>query len=242
MFQIFPNLSSGLKKSKMKKLQLILVALCFSLISCGFSTKEDAERKSDDKEKTEETSNTEKTGIKLIDQINEIGKSVEEAAKNMEEGKVVKAVNFRELKKLLPETAAGIPRENAIGETNSMLGYTISRTEGKYRYEDRSQKAQMDIEITDAAATQIVLVGLAAWSMMDVDKEDDYGYERTMKYKGGKAYQKYDSKRKRGEFSTLVGERFYVSVKGRNVEMDDIIDVMDNLDFKSMEKLQPDEE
>lgn len=52
------------------------------------------------------------------------------------------------------------------------------------------------------------LIGVAAWSMIDRDKETENGYEKTTTYKGNKAYEKYNSKNKNGENSRDCGEAF----------------------------------
>ncbi len=222
---------------------MCLTAL-FLFTACFIGSDAESKKENESTESTAESESTSSSSSSgsIADQIKDLGKSIEEAAKTLETGEGGKAVNFRAIKKFLPEEVAGIPRENSSGETNTIMGYQVSKAEGIYRHEDRSNKGQMNIEITDAASTKMVIMGLAAWSMIDVDKEDDFGYERTMKYRGGKAYQKWDSKRKRGEFSTVVGDRFYINVKGRDIDMKDIIKVMDDMDFKALSELQPEEE
>lgn len=219
-------------------LKILAIVLIFT--SCGGAPSSDSKSKKNDSDQTTNSEVTEESPIS--EQIKELGKNLEDAAKSIENGKQTNAVNFREIREFLPKTAAGIPRENAAGETNKFLGYSISKVEGIYKNEDRKKRGQVNIEIVDAASIKAVLLGLASWSMMDVDKEDDYGFERTMKYKGGKAYQKWDSKRKRGEFSTLAGDRFIIMIKAREVEMEKIIKIMDDIDFDDLLKLEPEEE
>jgi type II secretory pathway pseudopilin PulG len=43
------------------------------------------------------------------------------------------------------------------------------------------------------------MMGLAAWSIAEVDKETATGYEKTTKIDGNKAYEKYDNDQKDGE-------------------------------------------
>ena len=219
---------------------LIILAIALVFTSCGGDSASDS--KAEKNESDQNTSSEIPEDSPISEQIKVLGKNLEDAVKSIENGEQVKAVNFRAIREFLPKTAAGIPRENASGETNKFLGYSISKVEGTYKHEDRKKRGQVNIEIVDAASVKAVLLGLASWSMMEVDKEDDYGFERTMKYKGGKAYQKWDSKRNRGEFSTLAGDRFVIMIKAREVEMAKIIKIMDDIDFDDLLKLQPEEE
>lgn len=43
-----------------------------------------------------------------------------------------------------------------------------------------------------------------AWSWAEIDKESDDGFERTFEYKGHKAYEKYDTNYKNGEYRYLL--------------------------------------
>ncbi len=181
-------------------------------------------------------------GLGDLGKLKDMAENIEKAAKDLEEGKTKKPVNFRKIKEFLPASAAGVPRENAKGETTGTMGFTISQATGMYKHESRDNKEQIEVKIVDGAGVQIAFMGLAAWSLTNIDKEDDNGFERTTNYKGGKAYQKYNSKRQRGEFVAIAGERFIVTVSGRYVTMDQIEDVMDNIDLDGLAQLKSEEE
>jgi len=63
------------------------------------------------------------------------------------------------------------------------MGFTISKAEADYNNEDYSQR--IDIEITDLSGAT-GYAGLAAWgwAMVDIDKESETGYEKTLSTKG----------------------------------------------------------
>jgi roadblock/LC7 domain-containing protein len=113
------------------------------------------------------------------------------------------------------------------------MGFKISTAEGRYRDDNGS----IEVNIIDVAGTG-ALMGMAAWSMIDMDKETDDSYEKTTKYKGNKAYEKYDSKNKDGEMAVIVGNRFVVTVKGNNVEFDKIKATLDDIDLGKLEDLK----
>lgn len=147
--------------------------------------------------------------------LGELGKSLGNVTKD---GEKVQPVNFRELKKAMPDNIAGLERTSNSGETTGAMGFKVSTAKSKYVDGDKNIK----VEITDVAGFGGALLGLASWSQLEVDKESDDGYERTTTFNGHKAYEKYDGNRKRGELKLLFKERVVVQVTGRGIEMDDL--------------------
>jgi hypothetical protein len=113
------------------------------------------------------------------------------------------------------------------------MGFKVSTAEARYKEDDSSIK----VTILDVAGTG-ALMGMAAWTMIDMDKENENGYEKTTKYKGFKAFEKYNSKNKDGEMAVIVASRFIVTVSGNNVEMDKIKSTLDDIDLGKLEDLE----
>jgi hypothetical protein len=155
----------------------------------------------------------------------------------MEEGKKYDVVDFRELKALLPEAIGNLKRKNAEGEKSGAMGFTISKAEADYNNEDYSQSIK--IEITDLTGAS-GFAGLAAWgwAMADIDKETETGYEKTTKYKGHKAFEKYNNQDQYGSIEVLVSGRFMVSVNGNNVPMTVIKSAIDGIDISKLEAMK----
>ena len=156
-------------------------------------------------------------------------------AENMQKNGPVETVDFRVLKKLLPANAGGLPRKEASGEKNGAAGFTLSTAEGKYANDDQSQT--IELTIVDGGGTPMMM-GLAAWSMVDIDKEDDNGYERTTKMGDNKAYEKYNSNDKSGEIAVLINKRFVVTAEGRGVTMEQIKNALNSLDLDKLASLK----
>lgn len=83
-----------------------------------------------------------------------------------------------------------------------------------------------------------MMLGLAAWSMIEVDKETENGYEKTGKIGDNKSYEKYDNKDKDGEIALLVNKRFIVTAKGRGVSMDKIKAALGDVDLDKLSALK----
>ena len=199
----------------MKRTLLLGILLVLALWSCG--------GKEEEQEKEEP-----KNAMEAIQQM-------ADKAQEMQEKGPVDPVDFRSLKELRPNEAAGLERTEATGEKNGAMGFSISQAQGKYEKDD----ARIEVEIMDTGGVGgMAMMGMAAWSMAEVDKETKSGYEKTTRVNGMKAFEKYDNDTKDGEVNVIVADRFVVNVKGRNVTMDQIKDTLDDLELDQLAKLE----
>ncbi len=207
----------------------LFLALFIIVWGCGKS----GEDQPTDKPKTEDKDDK-KTGIKGIDDFVE---KIEDMNKEMEEGREVEVVDFRLLKDMLPEQVGPLNRTSATGEKNSGMGFTISETRGKYASEDGNQR--LEIEIKDMGSMK-GWAGLAAWgwTMAEVDKETDTGYERTIEYKGHKGFEEYDNETQDGKIEVFVAKRYMVSVRGWDIPMDLVKEGLDEVDVGTLEDMK----
>ena len=145
-------------------------------------------------------------------------------------------VNFRDLKALLPDALPGFKRTSATGEKAGAMGMVVSHADADYSGEGG---AHLDVKITDIGnVTGPLGLGLAGWAMVEVDRETETGYEKSTVLGGNKAFEKYDTRSKHGEVNVLVANRFIVEVKGRDVKMDDIKNVVAKLDLAKLGSLK----
>ena len=146
------------------------------------------------------------------------------------------AVDFRELKSLLPEELPGMKRSNSDGEKTSAMGFTISKAEAQY---DTDSGANVRITITDVGAMAgVAAMATYAWAAGVIDRESETSYERSMTIKGYKGYERYDRQANSGEVQVLVAGRFVVEVNGNNMPMDAIKAAMDKVDLGKLESMK----
>ena len=222
-----------------KILALMFLSFLFIMWGCdkpGENNKSDEptdETSSRDVDKDNDDKET-KTGIKGLDDFVDNMKEMQE---NFEEGKEVETVNFRELKALLPAELDGLKRTSASGEKTNTFGINVSQAEGEYETEDNS--SSISITIVDMGSMS-GWAGLAAfgWTMGEIDKETDDGYERTIEYKGCKGYEEYNTESNYGKKEIMVAKRFMVTVDGNNVSMDAINDALDEIDIDELEEMK----
>ncbi|MEZ0607438.1 transposase [Fibrella sp. WM1] len=200
----------------------ILGTFCLSamLVSCG----------SKDKEQNEDDGATASVGGTL-NAVQEMAKQAEEAQKNGP----VETVDFRKLKELLPAEADGLARKSATGEKNGMAGFTISTATARYENADNSEN--IELALVDAGGSG-ALMGLAAWTMVDVDKETEDGYERTTKMGDNKCYEKYTNSSKSGEIAMVVKSRYIVTAKGNGVSMEKLKSALEAIDTDELVALK----
>lgn len=151
-------------------------------------------------------------------------------------GKKIETVDFRELKALLPASLQGMKRTNATGQKNAAMGMQISSAEGEYSSDDgKSAK----LEIADIGSMS-GLAGIAAyaWAANEIDSESDNAYEKTTKFKGYKALEKYNKQSKSGELSVLVGSRFVVGVTGHGIDMDALKSALSSVDLAKLSRMK----
>ncbi len=151
------------------------------------------------------------------------------------DGEAREVVDFRKLKELLPESVAGIARTSHNGEKVGAMGFKMSTAEAKYEGEEGQA---LEVSIIDFAGVAMVLSSAAAWSSVEIDKETDTGYERTTMIDGYKAFEEYDGKRKEGQVSIIVGDRYIVTIEGRNIEESTLKAALGQVDVDALAGLE----
>ncbi len=162
-------------------------------------------------------------------------KAMADQAEEMQKNGPVKTVDFRTLKQLLPTEADGLARKEATGEKNGAAGFTFSTATAKYANDDNSET--IELTLVDGGGSGMMM-GLAAWSMIEVDKETEDGYEKTSTMGDYKSYEKYDNSDKRGEIAVLVNKRFIATAKGRGVDMDKLKETLEDIDLEKLGDLK----
>ena len=78
---------------------------------------------------------------------------------------------------------------------------------------------------------------MAAWAMVDIDRETDSGYQRTITYKGHKAMEEYDSTSRSGSLQIFVAKRFMVHIESNDLPAETLKTVADKIDLAKLTSL-----
>jgi len=145
------------------------------------------------------------------------------------------AVDFRQLKALLPEELAGLRRTNARGEKTGAFGANVSSATGEY---GAPGGPRMVVKITDVGATGPfgALAGLG-WLATEVDSEGDEGYERTTLYGKHKGLEKYRNDTKAGSVDVVVAGRFLINIEGTGIEAIKLQTAAASLELDTLEQM-----
>ena len=188
-----------------------------------------------------------------LGKLEQFGRSMEEAGKQLEAaeksgdakatadaaskmlgtlmggGKVVEAVGTDRLKPLAPESLAGLPRTSLAAEKSAAMGLQVSNVRAEYAEGER----RINLEISDAAGATGIM-GLASWAMVQTEREDASGYEKTYQADGNMVHEEWDAGSRRGQYSVIVAGRFVVKVEGDNLDMDDLKAVVSEIDLDAL--------
>ena len=171
----------------------------------------------------------------------EITDSIEEAVEYYKESNYVEAANSLDyasqlirqkrggkLEALLPEPLAGWSAEDVKSQAAGpgFLGGMIS-AKRMYKKDESSVTIEM---ITDSPALQsmVMMFSNPAYASADGGK--------LTKIKRQKAIIKYHPSNKNGEINIVVAKKYLVSVKGRNVSQNDLVDYASAIDYKTLKK------
>ena len=224
----------------------LCIASILLLAACGKTpdqqAREDAESKLKDAGKQMERAGKDmgealkKGGEGMGDAMAKMGMAVTgavgEAAKTV--GTPVEPVDFRELKAMLPETAAGLKRASAEGEKSGAMGIVVSHAEARYEGEG----SNLQVKITDPGNLSGFAAMAAMWMNVEMDRETDSGYEKTGSAGGRRFHEKYDKAGKSGEYTMIVGNRFMVDVHGNGVDMPTMKKAMEQIDLAKLESMK----
>jgi X-X-X-Leu-X-X-Gly heptad repeat protein len=123
-----------------------------------------------------------------------------------------KAVDFEQLKALLP-SVDGWTMSEARGEQVN-VPVAISRAEARYRRDS----SQVDLEIMDTALSQLLLAPMSMFLGSGYSERSDDGFKRAATIGGQPGMEDWNTRSKRGEITTVVGNRFIVKATGHDVD------------------------
>ena len=139
-------------------------------------------------------------------------------------------MDFRKLKEFMPAEVNGIKRSKNEGEKVSFGEFTMSQATAEYaKAEPAENDPRIEIQIMDYAASPEMGAAITAWSQLQIDKDSDAGYERTLKIKDQPAYETYQNEGKNGQVQIWVEKRFYLNLQTTNLSGDDVKKLVESL-------------
>jgi hypothetical protein len=189
--------------------------------------------------------------------LEEFGKKMEEANKKMEAaqksgdpgkqmeaamgalgtalsgGKGVEPVSIDQLKPLVPEKFAGMPRTDLKTERSGVTGFMVAKAEATYSEAD-GKRVELEIVDTGGAAG---LMGLATWMGIQGEREDSNRRESTRKEGNRLVHEEVDKRGGRSKYTVIVAERFVVTAEGR-ADINTLKSAVASLDLSKLESMK----
>ena len=115
------------------------------------------------------------------------------------------------------------------------MGIKMSQAEAVYE----GGGGRIDLDIIDMGTLKGAAMLGYAWLMAEIDRESDTGFERTTTYKDHPAYEKCEQSGDGMdcEFQVVVSDRFVVSIEGSNVEVDQMEEAREEIDYDDLKGL-----
>jgi len=213
---------------------LFILLLGMSFAACSGDAKENKNDEENSTSATDDNSSSDKASTDEPANLSEAMQQAQDAMKNLQGGKQVAVVPFRELQEFLPEKLAGYERTKKSGETTGALGMNVSHAKATYKDGDQ----QIKVDVVDTGGLGSAMMGMAAWSSITIDKEDDNGYERTSTLDGYKCFEKFRKSGSSSELSVIVGDRFLVTASGRTEDMGNLKKVIKDMDLGKLGRMK----
>lgn len=154
----------------------------------------------------------------------------EDAAVEDQRQNGVEPVELDALKAVLPRRLLGMERTEYSANKTGAFGFNVSVVTATYEEGD----AHLEVVITDAGRFTQVISGLADWTNVEIDKENQDGYERTTTIEGYQAYEKYNRPRRSGELSLIIDNRFVIAIEGKQIDERDFRRIVRRLDLDEL--------
>jgi type II secretory pathway pseudopilin PulG len=149
------------------------------------------------------------------------------------DGKTVNPVSFRDLIALFPDID-GWEKGKPTGERLT-APFAYSTAEVTYSRET----SRMTLKMADSGFNQLFFAPFAMAMQMGYEKETTEGYEKSTQIRGQPGFEKWNSDRKDGEITMVVGKRFLVTVDADRIDDIQVLhDVVGRLDLDKLAALK----
>ncbi len=137
-----------------------------------------------------------------------------------------------ELKSWLPEEVEGMKRISYKAGQAGMMN--ISSIEASYTNEDKSKRFTINIIDGAGQVGAAATAGLRMVMSQDFEEEDENGSRKTVTKNGKKAIEEYRSGNNNSKIQLMEGNRFYLEANGKNMDLDETWDAIDELDLEKL--------
>jgi hypothetical protein len=159
-------------------------------------------------------------------------------AEDRKDAPKTEAVDFRKLKELMPAELNGLKRTECNGERNKIGDLSISQVTATYKKGDDDGAPRIEVQVMDYSNIEMAKGMATAWSTVEIDKESDSGFEKTIKIKDNPGFLTWQKDGKHGQVQLLVGGRYVVNVQTDNIASEQVVKVAEGLPLDKLAALK----
>jgi hypothetical protein len=148
------------------------------------------------------------------------------------------SVDFRKLKEVMPAELAGMKRTECSGEKTKAGTMSISQATAQFKKGDADDAPHAEVQIIDYSSLEMAQGLSAAWTAIEIDKESDTGFEKTIKVAGNPGFETWTKEGKHAQVQLLVGKRFIVSVQTYNIPAEQVLKTIESLPLDKIAALK----
>lgn len=207
----------------MKKLFVVILSIA-TFFSCD-KIKETKKAVTDAKDAVSEVSDA-------VENLGDLEENINEMQEDMERLKEATPLTNEELKAWLPDEVNGLKRTGyKAGQASYMK---IASIEGTFK--DTEKNKEFTITILDGAGEMgaAATAGVKFMFAQDFEEEDENKLRRTTTKNGVKMIEEYRKSNNRSEVQFFHDNRFFVTVKGRNMDLDETHEAIKDLDLEDL--------
>lgn len=167
-------------------------------------------------------------------EVSRAGEAVRQMGEGISSAVKTEPVDFRALQSWLPQNLGPLKRQAVEGGRTGMAGVALAKAEATY---EGPGGARGRLEVRDAGGLSGVASLAVAWLNIDIDRQGASGYERTLNAAGRKAYERYATGTRRGDYDVIAGGRFIVSLEATGVDAKAFQEMIARLDLGALDAL-----
>ncbi|WP_199099047.1 Yip1 family protein [Dyella sp. ASV21] len=154
--------------------------------------------------------------------------------KMMGAGGHVQSLSASTIKDFLPDTLAGLKRQNMSAEHSGTVGLEVTTAHADY---SDGQGHTIQVEVTDTGGMR-GMMALAGTVSPDTEQQTDHGYEKSYTSQGRLIHEAWDTQSNNGEYGVIVAQRFSVKASGNAASIDQLKQAVGDMDLSKLESLK----
>jgi len=137
----------------------------------------------------------------------------------------IEVIDFRKLKEVIPETLGGLKRGELTGEKNSFGEFAMSLANAEFGEGDKT----ISLQIMDYGSNNPMLAMVGQMGAIQIDRETETGYEKSVKIEGNPGMERYDNTDKSGGLTLFVAGRFVIELDTNGLTKEELREVIGQL-------------